>query len=224
MSARCHTGSSVVGEGLVLPDIESGRTNGLPRSDRGGLVGGFTLIELLAVIAMFALIAAMVVPNLDLGGSRAVRSAANDVATALEMARERAIMTGRVHAVVLDLDRGSYWIEWSKPIERPTEAAPQGDPAGGEHKLALVPPPIEGAELEPLFGVFGRPQRIEDPVVLLGVELDGGTADSGTVELRMDGDGATDPAAILLGEADGSHAVRIEVEPLADAVHVVNVE
>jgi len=196
--------------------------NASPRSDRCGREAGFTLIELVAVVATFALIAAMVLPNLNLGGSRAVRAAADDVATAVELARERAIMTGRVHAVVIDLDRGAHWVEWSKPLapEMPAPAAADA----GKRQLDLVPPPLEGEALEPLFGNFGRPQVVEDPAVLLGVEIDDGVADSGTVELRIDADGATDPAAILIGDADGTYVVRVEVEPLADAVAVVNAE
>ncbi len=199
----------------------SGRED-LPRSGRYGRRAGFTLSELVAVVATFALIAAMVLPNLNLGGSRAVRAAADDVATSVELARERAIMTGRVHAVVIDLDRGAHWVEWSKPIAPETPAPAASDT--GKRQLDLVPPPIEGEALEPLFGNFGRPQVVEDPVVLLGVEIDDGVADSGTVELRIDADGATDPAAILIGDADGTYVVRVEVEPLADAVAVVHVE
>lgn len=182
---------------------------------------GFTLIELLAVIATFALIAAMVVPNLDLGGSRAVNAAAEDLAASLELARDRAIMTGRVHAVVIDMGRGEHWIEWAAPVAK--EEAPT--PPDEEGKLDLVPPPLEGSDaLVPLEGQFGRPHRVEDPAVLLGVEIDGGLAETGEVVLRIDGDGATDPASILVGDADRSYVVRVEVEPLADSVAIVRAE
>lgn len=184
---------------------------------------GFTLIELIAVVATFALIASMVLPNLDLGGTRAVQNTASDLATALELARERAVMTGREHVVVVDVERGAYWIEWARPLRADTgEGAP---PAEGERAaLDLVPPPIEGEELVPLEGVFGRPRVVEDPVAILGVEIDGGLADTGSVELRFDGDGATDPAVILLGTVDGEHPMRVELEPLADAVAVLHAE
>jgi prepilin-type N-terminal cleavage/methylation domain-containing protein len=186
---------------------------------------GFTLIELLAVVATFALIAAMVVPNLNLGGSRAVRNAGADLATAIEYARERAIMTGRTHAVVIDIEQGAHWIEWTAPPDPASTPNGGPPPEDGDRKLALVPPALEGdGELVPLFGNFGRPHLLEDPVVILGVEIDGGLADSGEVVLRIEGDGATDPATILLGDADGESVVRVEVEPLADAVAVVDAE
>ena len=59
---------------------------------------------MLAVVAMFGLIAAMVMPNIDLGGSRMVRSEAQDLATAIEFARQRAVMTGRTHQIVIEIE------------------------------------------------------------------------------------------------------------------------
>ena len=183
---------------------------------------GFTLIELLAVVATIALVAAMVVPNLNLGGSRAVRTAAVDLASAIELARERAILTGRVHAVVIDVDRGAHWIEWAAPPEEEPPPTPAG--RDGERKIDLLPPPLESAELVPLPGEFGKPHLVERPAAILGVEIDGGLADTGQVSLRIDGDGATDAAVIRIGDADGTYVVRVDVEPLADEVAVVHEE
>lgn len=195
-----------------------------PRRDRRGSAG-FTLIELLAVVATFALIAAMVVPNLNFGGSRKVRGEASDLATAVEMARDRAILTGRVHVVVVDVERGAHWIEWAAPPEPAAPAPAPAEEPDGKRKLDLVPPPLEGSEqLVPLYGEFGKPHVVESPVVILGVETGGGVADSGRVVLRFDGDGATDAAAILFGDEDGNDVVRVEVEPLADSVAVVNAQ
>jgi type II secretion system protein H len=185
---------------------------------------GFTLIELLAVVATIALIAAMVVPNLNLGGSRAVRTAAQDLASAIEMARERAILTGRVHAVVIDVDRGAHWVEWAAPPEKEEAPAPAHDGREGEPKIDLVPPPLESAELVPLAGEFGKPHVVEKPAAILDVEIDGGVADTGQVSLRIDGDGATDAATIRIGDADGNYVVQVDVEPLADEVAVVHEE
>jgi hypothetical protein len=163
----------------------------------------------------------MVLPSFDFGGSRSVRTAAADLATSVELARERAIMTGRAHAVVIDVERGTWWVEWSEPLAPPeADAAPSGEPA----KLDLVPPPLAGEALVPVAGSFGRAHALEDGVVVAGVELDGGVADAGEVELRFDADGATDPAVVLLSNEEGLHGVRVEIEPLADAVLVVNAE
>jgi len=186
---------------------------------------GFTLIEILAVIAIFGLIAAMVLPNIDLGGSRIVRGEAQDLATAIEFARQRAVMTGRTHRVVIEVDRGEHWIEWAAPRE--SVSAATGGEAGTaemERPLELVPPPLDVDEFVPIPGELGRVHRADDKTAILGVEVSGGLADHGRVELRITPDGAADPASILVGDADGGNALRIEVEPLADAVRVVHAE
>jgi prepilin-type N-terminal cleavage/methylation domain-containing protein len=205
---------------------------------------GFTLIEMLAVIAMFGLIAAMVLPNIDLGGSRVARGEAQDLAAAIEFARQRAVMTGRTHQVVIEVDRGQHWVEWAAPPHREegdslvVDAsnfdalwnAPEPDPASGhtgpdgEQKLELVPPPLETEAFVPIPGELGRVHTAGDKVAILGVEISGGLAERGRVELRITPDGAADPTSILVGDADGSHPVRVEVEPLADAVRVFDVQ
>jgi prepilin-type N-terminal cleavage/methylation domain-containing protein len=181
---------------------------------------GFTLIEMLAVIALFGLIAVMVVPNLDLGGSRAVRSDAADLAAAIEFARQRAVMTGRTHVVTIEIEAGAHWVSWAAPPEPP----PPTPPDDAEAELQLVPPPLEIEELLPVPGEFGRPRVIDDGVAILAVEIPQGIADTGSVEIRIGGDGVSDPAAILLGTLDGEYPIRVEVEPLADVVQVVNAE
>jgi type II secretory pathway pseudopilin PulG len=176
---------------------------------------------MLAVVMMFGLIAAMVMPNLDFGGSRLARAEADDLAAAIEFARQRAVMTGRTHQVVIEVERGAHWIEWAAPLEAPAETA-SGE--GDEKKLDLVPPPLETEEFVPIPGELGRVHVANDQVAILGVELDGGLADEGRVELRITPDGAAEPASILVGDADGGNALRVEVEPMADAVQVVHAE
>jgi len=195
------------------------------RAARFHEAAGFTLIEMLAVVAIFGLIAAMVLPNLDLGGSRIVRGEAQDLATAIEFARQRAVMTGRTHQVVIEIERGEHWVEWAAPLEPESAAtgANEGAPEG-ERQLALVPPPLDVDEFVPIPGELGRVHRADDKTAILGVEVSGGLADHGRVELRITPDGAADPASILVGDADGGNALRIEVEPLADAARVVDAE
>jgi len=195
------------------------------RAARFHEAAGFTLIEMLAVVAIFGLIAAMVLPNIDLGGSRIVRAEADDLAAAIEFARQRAVMTGRTHQVVIEIERGEHWVEWDAPQEPEREAAPADDAAPGERKLDFVPPTrLGGGEFSPIPGEIGRVHRADDKTAILGIEMPGGVTDQGRVELRITPDGAADPATILIGDADGGNALRVEVEPLADAVRVVHAE
>jgi len=195
------------------------------RAARFHETAGFTLIEMLAVVAIFGLIAAMVLPNLDLGGSRIVSAEANDLATAIEFARQRAVMTGRTHQVVIEIERGEHWVEWAAPLEPESAATGAGEGApGGERQLTLVPPPLDVNEFVPIPGELGRVHRVDDKTAILGVEVSGGLADHGRVELRITPDGVADPASIRVGDAGGGHVLRIEVEPLADAARVVDAE
>jgi prepilin-type N-terminal cleavage/methylation domain-containing protein len=180
---------------------------------------GFTLIEMLAVIAIFALIAAMVVPNLDLGGSRAVRADASDFAAAVEFTRQRSVMTGRAHVLHVDVANASHWVTWAAS----PEPAAQVDP-NAERTLQLVPPDLEFEQFVPVPGEFGRPRATEDGVVITGVEVAEGLAQDGVVELRMNGDGSSDPATVLFSDEDGTYVLRVEIEPLSDLVRVVHAE
>lgn len=180
---------------------------------------GFTLIEILAVIAMFALVAAMVAPSLNLGDGRSVQREAEDLGGTLEFARQRAIMTGREHRVVLDLDGARHWVEWDAPADAEPAPAPAAD---APRQVALVPPVSARGEPVPVPGPFGRPHRLDDPVRLLEVAtLEGGAA-SGQLALRFGPDGAGDPAVIAIGDAQRAAVYEVEVEALADAVRITH--
>ena len=69
---------------------------------------GFTLIEMLAVVAILALLATFVAPSLDAVRQRRLRAEAMSLAAQLEFARQRTVMTGVPHRVLLDLEAGSY--------------------------------------------------------------------------------------------------------------------
>jgi type II secretory pathway pseudopilin PulG len=180
---------------------------------------------MLAVVAIFGLIAAMVLPNIDLGGSRIVQAEADDLAAAIEFARQRAVMTGRTHQVVIEIERGEHSVEWDAPVEPESEAARADDAAPGERKLDFVPPTRLGeGEFVPIPGEIGRVHRADDKTAILGIELSGGLADQGRVVLPITPDGTAESATILIGDADGGNVMRIEVEPLADAVRVVHAD
>jgi hypothetical protein len=134
-------------------------------------------------------------------------------------------MTGRTHQVVIEIERGEHWVEWDAPQEPESEAVRAEGAAPGERKLDFVPPTrLGGGEFVPIPGEIGRVHRADDKTAILRIEVPGGVADQGRIELRMTPDGAADAATILIGDADGGNALRIEVEPLADAVRVVDAQ
>jgi len=187
--------------------------------------GGFTLIELIAVVAMFALVAALVLPTFDVGRRREVRQAGERVGDAVELARQRAIMTGRTHRVLLDLDGSRYAVEWQAPVDPEALAAEQPPAAAGSRRVAMEPPPevFGPAEFVPVPGPFGRPAPLGDDVVFFDVVFPDTIVNTGVVELRLGPDGATDPALVTIADVDDRWRVEVEVQALADAVRVADV-
>lgn len=194
-----------------------------PRASAARL-GGFSLIEMLAVLAMFALIAGLILPRFTVGGARAVEREAEAIGEALEFARQSAIMTARPHQLVMDLDRGHHWVEWAPPPTAETEvvAARADERAAGSRQVDMTPPPAVSGELayEPVPGAFGRAHSLGDEAVLVGVAFPDATFDSGVVTLELGPDGAADPAIVSLTDPAGEHGLEVEVQTLADAVQI----
>jgi len=69
---------------------------------------GFTLIELLAVVAIFAIIASMVVLNLGSDPHRIMQSTAKRFVGQLELISEEAAMRGIEFGLLLDEEQGTY--------------------------------------------------------------------------------------------------------------------
>ena len=191
---------------------------------RTGTRSGFTLIELLAVLTIFALIAGFALPRFGVGSGRAVRAEAEGLGDAFEFARQRAIMTARPHHVVLDLDAGRHWVEWSPPAAPAVEAAAaaQAERAAGSRRIDMTPPPAASDALpfEPVPGPLGRPHGFGDDVVFGEVRFPDGALDRGVVTVELGPDGAADPAVVSLSSVDGADVYEVELQALADAVLV----
>lgn len=181
--------------------------------------GAFTLIELLAVVLILGLVATLVGPPLGIRTTRALQDAADGLAGACEYARQRAVMTGRPHRLVLDLDRGLHRIEWAPPAQPEPLAAP--DPRG---PIPLTPPAAATEDFVPIPEASGRDSGLGREALLLVVELpDGGTRE-GRVQIRFEPDGTADPAVLWIGDDDGRPRFALEVRTLADAVVVRRAE
>ena len=186
---------------------------------------GFTLIEMMAVVAIFALLAAFVAPNLGMLSSRRLQQQAEQISAQLELGRQRAIVTGVPHRLAIDLEGGSYWLEWFV-----TEAEALGEveaPAvldlRGSAPIPMSPPQSGLREFRPLPGMFGRPNQIDASLVFQGVGTLEGSIARGEAFVEFERDGTASPMEIVLADDDG-HALALEVLPLADAVQIHDVE
>ncbi len=185
---------------------------------------GFTLIEMMAVVAIFALLAGFVAPNLGLLTSRRLQQQAEQISAQLELARQRAVVTGIRHRLAIDLEGGSYWLEWYVTEAEATgksETPPVLDLRGAT-PIPMAPPSAGIRQFRPLPGMFGRPNQIEDSLVFHAVQTPDGSVARGEAFVEFERDGTASPTEIVLGDANG-HALGLEVLPLADAVRIHDV-
>jgi len=183
---------------------------------------GFTLIEILAVVAILALVAAFVVPNLGGFRMRALRNEATQLAAHLELARQRAIMTGVPHRVWVEIDQSEYRLEWLAQDAEETElaaAAPAELDLDGNTPLDLVAPPAAVLEFEPIPGNFGRLQVVAEPFYFEAIETPEGRIERGEVSIGFARDGTADQTEIYLQDAQGDQ-IALDVQPLDDRVRI----
>jgi len=194
-------------------------------ADRRPAAPGFTLIELLAVMLILGLLAAVALPNLGLRGSREVRDHAVLLAASLEFARERAVMTGIPHRLMLDLDQRAWWLEWEPPAT-PTHAVPAAAPGprrwAEKRQLPLAAPASAHARpFEPLPRPYGAPHVFPDAVRFVEVESGKGSIREGRTWIRFDPDGSARATRVLLEDPEGRQ-VLLEVAPLAQAIRITH--
>ena len=96
----------------------------------------FTLLEILAVVAIFALLAGIALPNFSGMHARNLKHQANRIVGQLELARQRAIVTGVPHRLFIDIRGGAYHTEWfvsekTAKADRDGAAAPDARAIGG---------------------------------------------------------------------------------------------
>jgi hypothetical protein len=174
---------------------------------------------MLAVLLLIGLIASLVLPNLGALSEQALRGEAQRLRAELERTRERALVTGIRHQLVIDLELGEYWTEWEP--RREAEAPPAPGAAADGPRVAMEPPLRERRSFEPVPDLSGRPNALEQEIVFEGIELDGGFADRGILELPFEVDGSTESARIVLSRPSGD-TLTLELLPLAESVRIVD--
>ena len=189
----------------------------------------FTLLEILAVVTIFALLAGLALPNFSSVHSRNMRHQARRMVAQIELARQRAIVTGIPHRIYIDIEGGAYRIERlggenaADAGDEPAEAADFDgvfEEAGDAHaQVDLTAPRDEERSFHPLAGSLGRFTLLEDSSDFAGVETTGGWVAGGETFIRFERDGSADATTIVI-EHESGLATTLEVLPLADTVRV----
>lgn len=178
----------------------------------------FTLLEMLAVVFIIGMLAVMVVPNLGIG-ARVCRDQAHALAADLEFARQRTVMTGIPHRVVLDLNAGSWWVEWqAPPAPPPKKDVPDPRPRDGG-PVDLTPPARPDGAFVPLPSGAGRAGTLQHGVRIGSVKTEAGVVEKDQVSVTFARDGSVDPTQVTLLDDKGDGFV-LDIRALADAVVV----
>jgi len=182
---------------------------------------------MIAVILIMGLLIALVAPGIGTLSGRRLQSTAEQLSAALELARQRTVMTGVPHRLHLDLDAATWRLEsWvSDAEERGEEEAPPPPPLDvrGVTPLDLRPPHGPERSFRPLPGRLGRDEALDDSLSFAGVQTDDGFADRGQAAVEFSTDGTAPYTEILLDD-DSGRRLAIEVLPLAESVRVIDAE
>jgi type II secretion system protein H len=187
----------------------------------------FTLLEILAVVAIFALLAGLALPNFSGLHARNLKHQARRIVAQIELARQRAIVTGTPHRLFIDVDGAAYRIE---SLTAEDEADGEGETdematdafassAAGGVSIDLTAPRAAERTFRPLPGTLGRFTLLDESIEFAGIETTGGWVDGGETFLRFERDGSADATTIVI-EHESGMSVTLEVLPLADTVRV----
>lgn len=184
---------------------------------------GFTLIEMLAVVAIFALLAALLVPAIGTLGNRDLDQAADRMAGLIELARQRSVATGTPHRLRIDLDNAAWRLEWlvSEAQALGEEPLPE-EPLDLRRPISLAPSRSGDRDFFPLPGLFGRADFLKTGLSVSTVETAEGIVAEGEVFVPFETDG-TAPYTVVTLEGDDGRGLALEVLPLTDAVRIFDV-
>ena len=189
---------------------------------RRSSAAAFTLLELLAVVAIFALMTTFVLPNVGAVRDRALRNQAQRLAGQLELARQRAVVTGAPHRMLIDLEGGAYRLEWLEAGSEPPPPKPRDEPeydVRGATPLPLAAPQASRAEYRPVPGRFGEFQYLDPELGFVGIETPEGWIEQGDSFIAFDRDGTASYTEIFIDDPSGRQ-IALDVMPLADAVRI----
>jgi prepilin-type N-terminal cleavage/methylation domain-containing protein len=185
---------------------------------------GFTLLEILAVLLIGGLLMSIMLPNFGAMQTHKLRNSAEQIVERIDFGRQRSVMTGVPHRLTVDLDTGTYQLEWQgeRPAEKQKPAKPKLD-LDGETQLSLAPPPATERSFETLQGPLGKLETLGGGIEFAWIETPGGETDSGEAHITFEGDGTSSYTLLVLDEP-GGHELALEILPLAEMVRILDEE
>jgi uncharacterized protein YndB with AHSA1/START domain len=163
-------------------------------------------------------------PNFGAMQSHNLRNAAEQIVERVDFGRQRAVMTGIPHQLAIDLDAGTYALEWLGESARDVEPEPTPDAETGiETRLSLEPPPEPKRNFESVPGPIGRRAVLGKGIEFAWLETPGGDVDFGEAFITFEADGTSSYTLVVLDEP-GGREIALEILPLADTVRILDEE
>ncbi len=189
-----------------------------------------------------ALLMSVILPNFGALQTHRLRDAADEVVERIDFGRQRAVMTGIPHRLAINLDSGTYQLEWegeeAKDVAKPAaplNATPLDSKQSGAQPgaleseiglappLSLTPPPAAEHHFEPVPGPLGKPETLSTGVEFAWIETPGGDIDFGDAYIGFEGDGTSAYTVLVLDEP-GGRKLSLEILPIAEAVRILDEE
>jgi len=177
----------------------------------------------MAVVLIMGLMMVLVVPSLGTVRSSVLREAAVSLAGSLELARQRAVVTGVAHRVLVDVEDGSYRIEWWTNQDEALGIGQSAEPVAldlrGMTAIPMAPPLDETVDYRPIPNRFGNATWLDDSLYFEGIDTPEGWLEDGEVGIVFYRDGTTEPAEIVVAD-DYDGRIYLEIAPLLDRVRI----
>lgn len=176
----------------------------------------------MAVVLILGLLMGLLLPAIGAGGGRSLRQQGDRIAATLELARQQAVLTGKPHRVVLDLERGGFTVEWlvseARAFRHDDEPVEEEIPADGS--IDVSPPTQDVLDYYPIdSAALGGWEFLEKGYFFEGVDTTEGWIESGEVYVVFDWDGTTDASQIVISDPD-NRSLDLDVAPLLDTVRI----
>jgi len=183
---------------------------------------GFTLLEILAVLLIAGLLMSVTLPDFHALHAHKLQDAADQIIERIDFGRQRAVMTGVAHRLAVDLDSGTYRLEWQGGGVKDAAPKRKADPdLEVDAKLFLAPPPLVERVFHALQGPLGKDEALGDGIEFSRIETPGGDVDFGEAFITFESDGTSEYTVLVLDEPGGQE-LALEILPLADAVRILD--
>ena len=143
----------------------------------------FTLIEILAVIVIMGAMLMLVLPNLGVRQASALRDQARTLAGRIELTRQLAIVSGKPHRLLIDLEAGTSSVE---RFDRGTALDEENAAPDIASDYDLLPPTAEIPSYTPVNSALTESETLGENFFFEGIQTADGWIDDEQFGIAID--------------------------------------